>query len=116
MNEKLIREALESVVDRFAMRWSDGKLAGGAFDCGVMKKVYEALASLDAEKGEYCEYSLDENKAPWPRVSYRSACNFQLCVTEGYTTDEYCNPSNEIKPLKGTCMKCGKPIRIKKPS
>jgi len=85
-----------------------------AWEC--VDNIKEALALLEKPvEPDVCEYSLDtENIAPWPRLNYRSICGFRLCEINGYKTDEFCNPSNEIKTLAGKCMKCGKPIKVVK--
>ena len=93
MNEKLIGEALvlaESYIN-------DGKELPNDPNHPYYKTseaVEQALASLDAEKVEYCEW---ERR---PRGIYLAVCGRQLY---GYPDGKY--------PVE--CPVCGKPIRIK---
>jgi hypothetical protein len=57
-----------------------------------------------------CKYKLIGDYGCYPRVAYKSECNYSLVVLEGYKIDLDGARSNELRPLSGKCHKCGRDI------
>ena len=62
-----------------------------------------------------CEYVIEEDGAPYPRVKYNSECGFQLVVLEGYEFDSsktssgnesFSYRTKRVNFPSGNCGKC----------